>query len=59
MSAGLSGGLPFRLLGGILLLMALLDVPVAVTAATGGEVGALVLFGVIADAGLLAWRRRG
>jgi hypothetical protein len=53
-----SSRLAFRLLCGVFLVMALLDVPVAGWQETGRLVGVLLLLGVLAGAAVLL-RRRG
>lgn len=50
--------LPFRLLCGTLLVMALIDVPVAVSPEAGRVMGVVVLLVLLASIALLALRRR-
>jgi hypothetical protein len=57
MSAVRSCRLPFQLLSGLLLVMALLDAPVASWPEPGRLVGVLVPLGII-SAALLWWRAR-
>jgi hypothetical protein len=52
------GRLAFRLLGGTFLVMALLDVPAAVSPETGRVISVLALLVVLAGLAILALRRR-
>jgi hypothetical protein len=54
----MSSRLALRLLSGTLLVMALLDVPVAVSPETGQVIGAFALVVVLASLARLALRRR-
>jgi hypothetical protein len=57
-ASSMSSQLAIRLPCGMLLVMALLDVPVAVEPSTAKWFGALLLAGVIGTLAALAWRRQ-